>query len=407
MISKTPTRKGRTLAMAAAVALAGGAAITPALTAHAAGTLPTSLTKNDASGYVDDAFQLPVVDGYTWTYKVGSGTAKTVPAFTSTATLYPYVGLTSAPSGGDLTVTVTASDGTNDTNFSLTFTPDVASTPPATGSTDKFIAPKPPTIKVNKTGETSTFSDVIIPKVTGVTYTAKQYTDVNADGDESAVATIPTDGKTPIALAATTKSVKVTATAGTGFTLTSTKALVSTDWVFNVKAAKNKITAPTTALLRSVDNPGVKDWVEVTGVEGVQLVVGAKKINAKPGQTIKVPRAKGAANVEFTATPQTGYQFGDGTTASVTLTSATFTDTTASDVKPTTVGKSVTVPADVAVKSWQFTGSDNKVLKFAVPKGMSSVTVVVPGAGTVEAVPVAGYSFSGGTTAKTGKWTVS
>lgn len=220
---------------------------------------------------------------------------------------------------------------------------------------------------------------------------------------------MPADAKTPVALAGTTKSVKVTVAPAAPYTLVSPKAaLVTTQWVFNVKAAKNQITAPVPAnVLRVVDNPGIKDWAEVTGVEGVVYTVGAKALNVRPGKVAKVARAKDSANLAVTATPATGYQFGDGSTTSVSL-SATFTDTTVSTAEPVNItGRSVTVAPDAAVKTWQFTGSDGKVLKIAIPKGVASVAVVVPGAGKVKAVPVAGYSFSKGEGTNKDEWTVS
>ena len=403
MTTKTPTRKSRTIAMAAAVALAGSALMSPALVANAAELAPPAApTKADNSGYKNDSFTAPATSGVTWTYKVGSGAAQTLTAGTA---VKPYASLSAAPAATDLTVTVIATPVATDDTFtggSATATYPVV----FTNVEDKFVAPKAPAIKVNKE---STFSDVILPKVAGVKYAVTEYVSADGTGTGTVVteANAPTDGKAAVKLTNTTNSIKVVATADAKYTFVSEKAVVNTEWVFGVKTTKKIVATPTLALVVPFDNPGTKDWVEIKGVEGVQYAVGTKKVNVKKDKVVKVARAKDSKTVVVTASPVPGYAFTGGSTTDVTLTTPEFTDLTTSAAAPTITGKTVTVAPNVAVKAWTFTGSDNKVLKLTIPKGMSSATFTVPAAGAVTAVANAGYDFSGGTVAKTGKWAVS
>lgn len=386
MISKTPTRKGRTLAMVAATALVGTALASPALMASATDVtvaLPKSIVKVDKPGYTQDTFTLPVVTGVKWKY---DATTTATPVEGSTTAINAFG--STAPTGdaqGKVKITVTP---VAQTGYTLPATP--ASYELVFAVAKVKTAVKPPTLVVNKTSGLAT--QVIIPNVKGVTYKLGGTEVTYAQAGKPEKKDVSGVSSTVTAeLAADYESVGVT----------------PTQWVLSHKTTAAEITIADEDKPTKVDGPGTSnDYALIKGVEGVTWTVAGKDYKVKPGATVKVKPAKNTTSI--TVTPKAA---NDGFTIqnADAITLDGFTARTDTPVTVAADGLRVTITGNSAVKSWKF-GKTN----IAVPVG-TRLTVTVPAAGDLVATPAAGYSISskdaadaaqGTTEATTGIWTL-
>ena len=400
MTSKTPTRKGRTIAMLAASTLAASALINPVLAAHADEFAATAPTVSDVDGWVNDSFTITHVTGVTWAYKLGDSATETpivLATSGSTTEFKPFESAgTTAPS--QLKVTIVAKAGTGNTVKIGTGTAAesvdaVSNTFKATtgGGGDtaaKFVAPKAPSVKFAKD---TTFSTLTIPTVANVTYTVQQNTGASGGW-------VPLTESAPAAAATL---VKVTATPAASYTFVKANSVTVTEWILPVKGANATVTAfHTNKSWDYIDDPGLKnDYVEVNYVKGVNWTVGGKKVAPKPGKPARVKVKKGALTVEVKSTPATGFVFAIGADVSD---SVVFTATEEAEIDPLTgKGGAITLPVSETIKGWEFSNG-TKTVKFAAPKGgLSTFAVQLSGAGTLKAVAHPDYTI------KNAEWTVS
>lgn len=413
MTTTTPrTSTRRALTLAVATAFAGTAFLAPALSASAAEiTAPSELAISDVSEWKADSFTIPATPGgLSWSYKIGTGEPVDVTlATTGETVLKPFEKSTKKPTVTTVTVTAKATDAANDTVKDGTGVYELVF------KADKIVVAKTkaPTVKTVKT---TALSAATVPYLKGIKWTYKEA----STGDFGAVQDVvfPEGSTKPVDVTLTEGTTKVQFTASNAdvllFTLENLKAPVQTSWTFDVKTVNTAINVKNLPEIETVDNPGVKDWAEVTGVEGVQWMNGTKKVNAKPGQVVKVAPAKGESKVTVSATALPGYVLVEDVTDSDPKaidkkdTEVTFTSTTDAEVDATVADRVVTVNASSAVKSWTFTPTGGKALKIALPKGASAMVFTAPGAGTLKADPVAGYKLVGGTAdGSAATWTVS
>lgn len=396
MTTKTPTTRRRTVAMAAAVALAGSALASGALVANAAdATLEvTAPTQSDAVLWKDDSFTVTAVTGVKWSYKIGTDAAIDI---ASAGAVKPFETSEAKPASGAVTVIATPTDATDKIGadgaagapkeFKLTFKFDAA----------KFVAPKGPTVKFGK----DTLSTLTVPVITGVTYSAQQKT---STGSWTELALAVSGKVHTTAPAAASTMVKVTATPKDGtFTFTKTGALVVTEWIVPVKGENFTVTEKASQFVTKNDPEGAKnDYYELGYVKGLVWDVDGKKVAPKPGKPVKIkPAKKSNYTIKVKATAANGYVLGEDATHEETHTFKTTEETTIS--APTGTGTAITLPISSKIKNWEFkaTGA-SKAVKLSAPKGgLETFTVQFPAAGELKAVPTADWTITNA------EWTVS
>lgn len=394
----SPKAPKRIASIAIAVAM-GGAAVLPGISASAAGevTLPaeSAFTKVDKAGYAEDTLVLPATENVKWKYKIGT-TAETTPAAGS-ATPKALFTAKPAATNNKVTVVVTpvADDGFTlpDAPESYSFEFDVAPAPVIAA-----VTPKAPTVKVDK----KTGLDVVtLPFIKGLDWMVKE------GAATTGTKFVFTGTKAEVYATGTTKPTKLTFTATVDSaknTLGKDGTVVLSEVVIDPLKSQAQVIEKPTSVKTKNDLPGTsKDSVVLEYKEGIIWVANGKDIKLKEGKTATVKRAKGADTVDITFKAAVGYAFAapvadsdkisntftntENAAQTVTLTAGTAT------VKPTVT---ITPTAVATVKTWSFTPSATgaKEIKFALPKGMTTVKFNLPGAGTLKAVPVAGYKVA-------------
>lgn len=385
MTTQTPTRKGRTIAMAAAIALAGSAFAAPAMVAQAANiTAPAAPTKTEANGWKSDSFTVVEAAGVKWTYKVGDAAAKDVTAGTA---IKPFAASKTKPASGDVTVIATpttSGDTIGDAatkEYTVKFDVDLLTT----------VTPKAPTLKVDKT---STFSTVVVPYVKGVEYDVTEY-----GGQSPFTSTVNFKGGTKAVtledLKSTTKRVQIEAFPADGYQFDPLK-IVPTSFTLRVKRNNQEVKLSEITKPVAQDVPGTKDWVDVTGVEGIQWMSGTKKINVKPGKVVKVALAKGSTEIPLKATPIAGWSLkdGDNVVEEKDYTQSGFTALSEGYADVDVDKLNVYIWADMSVKTWTFVpDGSTKGIKITFPKNVTELGFTAPGKGELVADAAPGWTF--------------
>lgn len=396
MTTQTPTRKGRSIAMAAATALFTTTLAAPALMANAAEAALTvaAPTTSDVAAWKSDSFTVVQVDGIKWSYKVGSAAA--IDIADSALTVKPFAKAATQPESGSVTVIATPADVTDKVNggdagvaneFPLTFKT----------YTESVVTPKSPTVKRdNKTG----LDVVTVPFVKGLDWMVKE-------GTGAAAKYVFGGAKAEVYNSDTNKPTKLTFTASVdadkGFSLGKDGTVVLAEVVIDPLKSQAKVIDKPGEVADVQDLPGVaKDHVVLDYQEGVIWVANGKDIKLKAGKTAIVKRAKNSKTVDITYKAATGYRF-ETDVATTDKISIDFDDvsfapqdvTVANGTASAKPSVTITPSAVATVKTWSFTPSATgaKEIKFALPKGMTTVKFNLPGAGTLKAVPVAGYKL--------------
>lgn len=288
------------------------------------------------------------------------------------------------------------------------------------------MTPTAPTVGVDAaTG----FTTVTIPNVPGISW---QLTPVTADPAGVERSGTPVDVKFPApttgkgAKAPTsmmyggstapfdprTIKVRIVARADSAYVFSTAKGPVVSGYVFPIKARATVVEAATGDKVVSFDNPGSEDdYVEVTGMVGVDWSVDGKKLAVRPGAVAKVARNKSLSSVTVSGMPAVGYTWRPAGGSTIAPASVTYLRIFAGDVPrtlaPTVSGLVATLPLDPGLKSWSFTPDGGKATPIAAPTDAGEVQVLLSGSGVLTATPQPGYALTSrtGVAGSAGTWT--